>query len=190
MASTAQIKAIHTLKSKLHLDDENYRMNLSRYGVNSTTDKNFSSKMAGDFIKHLSKSVASIRFSAEAEKHSATGDVAKKKYYGTGERGYQHHLTPMQAERISILENLLQWNESEDRSQKSEDSNKRLLGFIFKQTGKQKAVQMLMNYEAGKVIVGMQRILAIGDQAKYNALNKMPNKQLKNLLTQSETKNT
>ncbi len=168
-ASSAQIKAIHTLKSKLHLDEETYKTNLSRYGVKSSTDDNFSRDMATDLIKSMSKI---INTNSKTSPDSSTGLPS----YGTGRRGYQKHLTQLQAARIEILEELLGW-----KGDSGEENHKRLLGFIFKQTGKQTAIQMLMNYEAGKVIVGMQRILAGSDKDLYSAINKMSNTELKKL---------
>jgi hypothetical protein len=48
-----QIKLIHTLKSKLKLSDEEYRLRLSDYWVN--TSKNLSYDEAEDFITKLKK---------------------------------------------------------------------------------------------------------------------------------------
>ena len=70
------------------------------------------------------------------------------KYYGTGERGRQHNLTQLQAERIVLMERLLSWQRSTT------------VAFVIRQLGAIKGISMLMNYEAVKVITGMQKIFA------------------------------
>lgn len=92
----------------------------------------------------------------------------KRSYKGTGKRGRQQHLTPAQAERIEILESLLGWNRT------------RTNGFIKRQVRHFKAVEMLMNYEAVKVITGMQRIIANGDKDVYRTINRSSNMDLRN----------
>jgi len=210
MATLPQIKAIHTLKSQLYLDDETYKENLSIYGV--TSSKDLSKSEATELIKAYSKVLPTGRqvlppksnnsakkhntkapaYSTGAPSSNGKGDVnaevathpftpsergikpnGRKKYYGKGRAGFQHHITPGQAERIAILEGLLGWN------------SVRTTGFIKRMTRENKAVQMLMNYQASKIIVGMQRILSeliatsIGDKKEaYKMLNEMTNNQL------------
>jgi hypothetical protein len=62
------------------------------------------------------------------------------------------NLTYKQAAKISFMETALGWA----------DNFARMQGFIFKQTGKNKSVEMLSIGEAQKVITGLERIL--GDQ--------------------------
>lgn len=53
MASSAQIRKIKTLQRHLNIPDTEYRMALSDYGVESSTDRKFNAAMAGDLIKKL-----------------------------------------------------------------------------------------------------------------------------------------
>jgi len=163
--SKNQIKAVRTLASKAFPDDETFRTALSGYGAEHTGELSYFD--ARDFITKLSAIVN--KNPKEAEKFTK-----KKKYYGTGERGRQRHLTPLQAERILLLEELLGWNEVRTR------------GFIKKQINKDTAVQMLMNYEAVKVIVGMQRIFSGGNKDRYKEINEMTLSQLKNFLNKQQ----
>jgi hypothetical protein len=122
----------------MNLSDDNYKSILAGFGVESCTA--LGSFQATGLISKLSKLVPAVKKSP-------------KKYYGTGERGEQHHLTQLQAERIEVLEKMLNWERSST------------VTFIIKQVGAVKCVSMLMNYEAVKVITGMQRVLAF-DMAK------------------------
>lgn len=149
--SKAQIKAVKTLANQVYHTNEDYKEALDSYGVDTCV--NLSSSQASQFISKMSQSIN------QKEK-------VKKTYFGAGSRGLQRHLTPEQAERIGILEELLGWN------------NIRTVNFIKRQTGKNKAVNMLANYEAVKVIVGMQRIASGGDKELYAKINKMNNAQL------------
>lgn len=180
MASSAQIKAIHTIKSKLRMDDDAYRSNLKAYGVNSTTDPLFSHEMAGDFIQKLSRaanSTLSIISSEGAGSPSpasssyakAPADKSINKYAGKGKVGYNRHITPGRAARIGILEEILEWD------------SKRIRGFIYKQTGFNKSVEMLTSQEGGKVITGLTRIYANGNRDLYLQINKLSNKELRKL---------
>lgn len=159
MATAGQIKTIQTLRRKQFGNDEqDYRdWLMANFDVHST--------------KQLNKSNAS-----EAIQILIGGDISNKrgKYIGSGEVGSQRHLTQAQANRIAILENLLGWSESGT------------LKFIERQIGRPKAVDWLMNFEAGKVIVGMTRVLSNGDQDKYLQLNQMPNQTLKSLIKEAE----
>lgn len=57
MATSSQIKLIHTLKGSLALDDAAYRAILGRYGVESSKDLN--ERMAADLVEDLeAKAVA------------------------------------------------------------------------------------------------------------------------------------
>jgi len=96
------------------------------------------------------------------------------KYYGAGSRGSQINLTVFQAERIELLESLLGWDE------------KRLLGFIERQLGKKKAVQWLMNYEATKVITGLQKLWSENDDELYKSINDMGAKELRKFVELSK----
>src|ERR1035437_8076532 len=132
--SKGQIKAIQTLKHKLGLADDTYKSMLGGYGHESCTE--FSNGEAGDLIRKLSSLLPMDNWRESG------------KSYGTGERGGQRHLTQLQAERIDMLEKLLGWQRSST------------VAFVIRQLGAIKGVAMLMNYEAVKVIIGMQRVLA------------------------------
>jgi hypothetical protein len=202
----AQVKTIHTLVSRLRVDDDTYRGMLSGYGVESCKD--LMKWQAGELITALSN----------LGKQQGIKPAPVKKVYGTGERGKNKHLTDDQAQRIEILAMLLGWltspqpspykGEGEERPlppsgtppwQSSPpcpsdtpplQGEKRLVGFIERQTGAKRAVQMLTNEQASKVIVGMQRVLAskmagkflLNDVRKheiYAGINNMSNAELK-----------
>lgn len=154
-----QIAAIHTLKAKLGINDDTYQSILLAYGVDSSSKLSFTE--AGEMISN---------FSARLNGKNPT-PLPKKKYYGKGKRGQEKNLTQMQAERILILEKLLEWNDYSTFS------------FLKRQTGKNTGVQMLTNTEASNVIVGMQRTLAgkIGGvvQEVYTYINSLSNNQLR-----------
>jgi hypothetical protein len=165
-ATLRQIKKIHTLKSKLSLSDEDYRQNLSVFSAE--TSKELSTDQASLFISNLEKTLNKIN---PLPKTTAEPGLQRpgsaNKYYGKGRRGMQIHLTELQAQRINILQDLLGWNET------------RTTGFIKHQLNLNKAVQMLTNFEASKIIVGMQRILSNGDKNLYKRINCMKNSELK-----------
>lgn len=93
-----------------------------------------------------------------------------KKNIGKGQRGSQMHLTDLQAERIILLQKLLGYHDAGFQS------------FIHRQVGKLKSVSMLMNYEASKVIVGMERVFAGKNRQLFLSLNKMSNAELKSFI--------
>jgi len=155
-----QIRAVRTLASRVFPSDDDYRSMLGTIGVESTRQLSF--EQAKGIIAQLSKRVGTNPCHSERSEESHP-----KKYYGTGKRGSQRHLTASQAERIGILADALGWDDA------------RLHGFLKKQLNKNTAVQMLMNFEAVKVIVGLERILADGNRKYYLQLNKMNNQQLK-----------
>lgn len=132
--SKGQIKAIQTLKHKLGLADDTYKSMLAGFGHESCTE--FSNGEAGDLIRKLSALLPKDNWRESG------------KSYGTGARGGQRHLTQLQAERIDLLEKLLGWQRSST------------VAFVIRQLGAIKGVAMLMNYEAVKVVTGMQRVLA------------------------------
>lgn len=137
LLTTKQLIAIQTLRSKLRLDPNTYQQMLSGYAVSSS--KELSTGQAGHLITALSASLGGYRVRQNAP---------FKKYYGTGKRGVVRHITQLQADRIDLLSEFLEW------------SKVSVLTFILRQTKKVKAVQMLTNTEASKVIVGMQRVFA------------------------------
>lgn len=181
--SKRQIKAIRTLKHKLGLADDTYKSMLLGYGHESCTE--FSNGEAGDLIRKLSDLLPKDSWRESG------------KSYGTGDRGGQRHLTQLQAERIDFLQNLLGWERSST------------VAFVIRQLGAIKGVAMLMNYEAVKVITGMQRVLAfdlakaetgesVCDQklkrgnvqkAFYESINNSTNKQLQELYERSQCRN-
>lgn len=164
-ASKGQVKAIRTLASKIFRDDDEYHDALmSNYGVKSSKDLRYYE--ASEFINKLSRLAGSTPTSAGGNTSPSAGAPS---YYGKGKKGRQRNLTPAQAERIEILKNILGWNEQS------------VLNFIHRQTRRLKGVQMLMNWEAVKVIVGMQRILSKNAGIEYSEINSASNKELKNM---------
>lgn len=171
MATSAQIKAIHTIKSKINMNDDEYRSNLKVYGVESSSDPRFVPEMAGDFIQKLSLAAKQILTNNTPDKAGTPSPaLSYKKYDGKGKRGFNRHITPARAERINILEQILEWD------------SKRLQGFIFKQTGLSKGVEMLTSSEGGKVITGLTRIYTAGNRDLYLKINRLPNNELRKLV--------
>jgi hypothetical protein len=151
MATKGQLKVIHIYRRKVFGDDSEYRYWLNEnFGVNSTKDLN--KRDASECIQLLSG--------------SGTHSRRKSKYHGSGIVGYQRNLTQPQADRIEALEIMLGW------------TGMNTTQFIKKQIGALKDVSWLMNHEAVKVIVGMQRILSGGDEGEYKRINSMTNHQL------------
>jgi len=142
----SQVRALRTAASKVFPNDELYHdWLMNNFKVESTLE--LSNTQARRAIDLLAKE---------------TGFKSKRNYYGSGIKGQKAGpLTENQAKKIGALERLLGWE------------RKQTLGFIRRQTGKLCDVQMLRNYEAQKVIVGMQRIAAGGDQKIYKQLNTM-----------------
>lgn len=119
----------------LHLDKDTRLKQLAVFGVEHTPDLTF--EQAGMLIDDLSRNVH--------------GQPKKKRFYGKGSRWNQRgenktNITQLQADRIGLLAMFLEWDE------------KKIWAFIIRQCGMIKAVQMLTNKEAVKVIVGMQRV--------------------------------
>ncbi len=166
-----QIKAIKTISKIVFSNDDEYRAALSGYGVKSCTEMTFT--QAGVLINDLTNLADSKTHSGRVRPSSAgvpSPSVQKqKKYYGSGKRGYKRHLTKLQAERIKILEGLLKWNK--DTTVK----------FIGKQTKNLSSVEMLMNWQAVKVIIGMQRILSINSKIEYSVINDTKNYNLRGI---------
>jgi hypothetical protein len=184
LANGNQVKAIHTLVTTLGIDDKEYREMLDGYGV--VTSKKLSFGQAGDFITKLSTLVrvdaARKQYTPRPAGTPLKGETVK--VYGTGERNdiTKKNLTDEQADRIEILRLLLNWD------------TMRLSGFLYRQTGELRAIQMLMNYQATKVITGMTKVLACSLKSPvpsgtpplekgdiYRELNNMTNRQLKDL---------
>ena len=80
-----------------------------------------------------------------------SGHPWKGRYAGTGQAGEAGHLTQSQADYVARLEYELGWQSNPDR----------LIGFIERQTGARKAVSMLRNREASKVITGLRKLHAM-----------------------------
>lgn len=156
--SKSQVKAIRTAASKLFgtcdcastalgtgsLCDYHDWLAQNFDGIVSTLDLTF--YQADEAIQALAK---------------ATGyETKRRRYSGSGKKGKAADwLTPKQANKIGILAALLDWEP------------KRVRGFLKRQTGRLCDVQMLRNYEAQKVITGMQKVIAGGDQDFYRILN-------------------
>ena len=165
--SKKQIKAIQTLRRGLKMSDDDYKSMLAGYNVTSCTE--LVNDLASDLISKLGKLVPSDDWRQSG------------KYYGTGERGGQRHLTQLQADRIDVLEKMLSWERSSTVS------------FVIRQLGAVKCVSMLMNYEAVKVITGMQKVLSTNMASAegrstanrkkefYDIINMATNNQLKEI---------
>lgn len=80
-------------------------------------------------------------------------------------------LSHAQYNKLQALVDFMEWNEE------------RINGFIQRQTGKQKTIDMLTGREATKVIVGMQKIYAAGDRSIYNRLNRAEANDIKAMQT-------
>jgi len=160
IATKKQVRALSTLASKIYNSDEAFKyMLLNNYGVESR--KQLTGAQAGELITRFSAMVGGKHKPGSSERNKI-----KKHIFGKGQRGHQRHLTPLQAERINILSDLMYWDEY------------RLMGMLKRQTSKATAVSFLMNYEAVKVIIGMQRIYANGDRDLNLKINAMTNAEL------------
>lgn len=162
-ATKKQVSAFKTLISKLGIDEETEDRMIASYGVDSC--KKLNVYQISELIKKLSSECPN---NPPKKKTAATGK---------GERGKMNHLTQAQADRIMILQKLLGWHPAG------------LGSFIHRQTQKLKGVEMLMNFEAKDVIVGMQRVYSDGNKNKYLELNAMSNSQLEQLFKQNGGRN-
>lgn len=154
MLELNKIKAIGILRRKVFRNDDDYYSALSSYGVGSCKD--LTERDAKRFIAQL---------------HELNGDSKNNvRYSGKGKRGTQKRLTKEQAERIGILQDLLGW------------SGKALFGFIYKQTGKNIGPEMLMNYQAVKVIIGMGKVYCGNCNLNYKKFNAKNNTELIEIL--------
>lgn len=146
-----QIIALRTAAAKVFRDDEEYHMWLAQNFDGICSTKDLSSADARQAITLLRKTL----------NYSASGRFSKV-YTGQGKKGSAASmLTPDQAAKIGALCGLLGWHENRGR----------LFGFIERQTGKKCDVQMLLNYEAQKLIIGMQKLIAGSDSELYRFLN-------------------
>ena len=166
-----QIKALQTASGKIFSSDTERRDWLEEnYGVRSFKD--LDAVKAGELIKKLDKRKPGTH--TNTSKGGGCPSSAPS-YAGKGKRGQQKHLTEAQAERIRLMEYLLGWDKN------------RTCGFIYKQINRNKvvnvfkSVEMLMNYEAVKVIVGMEKIGCGKLGLDYETLNKMTNADLRNI---------
>lgn len=167
-----QIKALQTASRKIFSSVEERRDWLeNNYGVRSFT--NLSIDKADELIKKLT------RIQTHTSKNgggSPPPAPSLNRPIGKGKPGSQRHLTLGQAERIRLLGELLRW-----------DFNG-LISFIKRQINKNKetvilkSVEMLMNYEAVKVIIGMEKIACVKYGFEYEVLNKMQNSELRDLI--------
>ncbi len=153
MLSKNKIKAIGILRNSVFAgNNENYYAMLSGYNVKSCKD--LTERQASSLIAKL---------------HELEGTSRKTKYSGKGKRGSQTRITKLQAERIELLMSLLGWND------------KSIYKFINKQLKKNSGVEMLRNYEARKVIIGITKVLADKHNYSYSFFNDMSNRELRGL---------
>jgi len=140
-----QIRALRAAAGKVFDDDEDYHDWLANCFLGIVSTKDLSAREASQAIGLLRKSIG------------YEGNV-----YGSGRRGdATGFITHMQALKIRHLIAELGWG------------NAGKLKFIKRQTGRTCDIRMLRNYEATKVIVGLQRVLAGGDNDVYKRLNEM-----------------
>ncbi|APF20370.1 hypothetical protein Calab_1480 [Caldithrix abyssi DSM 13497] len=146
MASKKQIKLIRALAAHHFYDDDDYHDWLfDQFGKKST--KELTGHEAHEAIQLLSFRKAPLR--VDGGRH----------YSGSGRAGDgRHFLTQAQANKIGALEYALGWSGNPFR----------LIGFIKKQTGKNKTVEMLSRSEASKVIIGLEKLLEEERIGDYN----------------------
>lgn len=140
-----QIKALRTAASKVFASDDDYRDFLASNFDGITSTKDLSQDEASKAIDILCK-MTGFRHPVKS----------------SGEKGRPAgHLTEKQLRKIYALQEFGGW------------SRHSLTGFIKRQTGKFCPVEMLLNHEAQKVIIGMQRVISKGDSDEFKRLNKM-----------------
>ena len=124
-----QVAAIHAIKAAHDWDDRAYRGILSSYGV--TTSLNLLYNQADNFIKQFGTKKAKPQ----------TG-----LYVGKGRGGKNDHLTQGQADEITRLQKKLDMDFH------------RLTGMIYRILKKVTPPEMLMNYQASRVIMVLQKM--------------------------------
>lgn len=159
-----QIIALRTAASKVFSDDEFREFLAFNFdGVLSTKD--LDSEQASVAITLLSNQIG---YTGRDATHRVS---TNKRAYGIGKKGRAAgRITQAQAEKINGLCELLGW----------EIDGKEILRFVERQTGSMKSVSWLLNYQASKVIVGMQKVIAAGDKALYDFLNNLTSADMKN----------
>jgi hypothetical protein len=153
MATAKQIKVIKAIQRDKFSSDEEYRDWLrNNFKVTSCTKLN--NQEASEAIQLLTE--------------GKIKPVTPAKYRGNGKRGSQVHLTPAQAERIRILEEILDWH----------SNGRRLQGFMKRIFNRETRVDWLKNYEAVKLILGMTKLISGKDETLFKKLNSMNNSEL------------
>ncbi len=181
-----QIKTLQTLAHRIYNDEEERRDWLQEnYGCRSFTQLNMI--QADELIKVWSKALNSksetyqkenggIAPAVPSPEKIKTGGGIRRPYVGKGKKGEQKRITEPQAERIGLLAEILGWNMDSIHK------------FIYRQLCMNKGfvvfktVEMLMNYEAVKVIIGMERIAAGNLKLEYGQVNEMENGRLRGLI--------
>lgn len=74
-------------------------------------------------------------------------------------------------DRSKIWATIPQVNKIRALAAMEEISDESLLAFIKRQTGRNKSIWMLSRSEAGKVIIGLQKVFSEGDKQMYALLN-------------------
>ncbi|MBN2200469.1 hypothetical protein JW777_00775 [bacterium] len=150
MATKNQISAIHAIKRARGWGEEEYRTALTYYGVGSASDMTFA--QARDFISAF----GTIGNTARNSPPVPENQVEKSKgYRGLGTAGSPNdHLTQGQADEISAMEKKLKWNQGTT------------LFWIQKVLNKSCSVEMLMQFEARKLIHVMHRLQVTGKQRR------------------------
>lgn len=179
--SKGQISALQIMAAKIFADKAERVEWLKRnYSQESFTGLNMfeAHKIITDWSKGLNISIGSPKSGGRP----SAAPSSKVKFVGKGVRGEQKRLTEPQAERIGLLAGLLKWTPA-------------TIGkFIYNQINRNsgykiyKTAEMLMNYEAVKVIVGMEKVASSNLGVEFLELNRMGNSELKELLKKNNDK--
>lgn len=165
MLSRGKVIAISILAKDVFSDDETFRIALAGYGVSSKKD--LTERQGSRLIAQLHQVKGDSKFKGGKRK-PAQQNGGQGSYAGHGKRGSQARITFEQGERIGILKNILGWTDNG------------MYKFVKRQIKRDTGVEMLRNYEASKVIVGMQIVLASNILTDSKVINKMSNTDLIN----------
>jgi len=136
-----QIKKIHTLKSRLNMSDEEYRLRLSDYWVN--TSKNLSYEEAEDLIQRLEREAIQ---KGVWSRYSLRG---KMKYEDLGERTGM--ATPRQLRMIEAMWRDVSYTHDPHRRERA------LRRFLFRITGVHD-LRFLRSRDVRKVVNAMKHM--------------------------------
>ena len=141
MASPAQIKKIHILKSALKIDEETYRATLAGYGAKSSKDRSFTIGKADELIQDL------------VEKAVAAG-VWEKRKPARKAKTTRKLADDDQSKKIRSL-----WIQLHQAGKVKNSSEEALAAYVKRMT-KVAALQWLSVKEASTVIEALKKWLA------------------------------